>query len=72
MRTYTIVVEAEETGSFSVFVPALPGCFSQGETLEECMTHAQEAISLHIEGLTRDGLEVPEERMPPRLLTVTA
>ena len=32
VRTYTIVVEPEETGGYLVTVPALPGCFSQGRT----------------------------------------
>ena len=34
MRTYTIVVEPDETGDFVVSVPALPGCFTRGKSLE--------------------------------------
>jgi predicted RNase H-like HicB family nuclease len=71
MRTYTIVVEPEETGGFSVSVPALPGCFSQGDTPEECMENAKEAIAVHIAGLEHDGEPIPEERTQPQLLTVT-
>lgn len=36
MRTYTIVVEPEPTGGYWVFVPALPGCFTRGDTVKEC------------------------------------
>jgi antitoxin HicB len=71
MRTYTIVVEPEETGGFSVSVPALPGCFSQGDTPEECMENAKEAIAVHIAGLEHDGEPIPEERKQPQLLQVT-
>jgi antitoxin HicB len=55
VRTYTIVVEPEETGGYLVTVPALPGCFTQGQTLEECRQRAAEAIEVHIAGLQADG-----------------
>ena len=66
MRTYTILVEPEETGGFSVIVPALPGCFTRGETIEECRERAAEAIAVHIAGLDADGEPVPEEREHPQ------
>ena len=71
MRTYTIVLEPEETGGFMVSVPALPGCFTQGQTVEECRDRAIEAIAVHIAGLEADGEVVPEETGQPQLLTVT-
>ena len=71
MRTYTILVEPDETGGFSVLVPALPGCFTQGRTLEECRERAAEAIAVHIAGLEADGEPVPEETAHPQLFTVT-
>jgi antitoxin HicB len=71
MRTYTIVVEPEETGGFMVSVPALPGCFTQGATIEECRERAAQAIEVHIAGLEADGESVPEEHGTPQLLTVT-
>ncbi|MGH3827750.1 MAG: type II toxin-antitoxin system HicB family antitoxin [Pseudonocardiaceae bacterium] len=71
MRTYTIVVEPEDAGGFMVSVPALPGCFTQAATIEECRERAAEAIELHIAGLEADGEPVPEERGIPQLLTVT-
>lgn len=39
----------EDDGRFSVSVPALPGCFSQGDTLEEAKENIQEAIGLYLE-----------------------
>lgn len=71
MRTYTIVVEPEEAGGFMVSVPALPGCFTQGRSLDECRERAAEAIAVHIAGLQADGEPIPEEVETPRLLTVT-
>ena len=71
MRTYTIVVEPDEAGGYAVFVPALPGCFTRGDTLEECRENAAEAIAVHIAGLEADGEEVPEEHGQTQLLTVT-
>ena len=71
MRTYTIVVEPEEGGSYLVSVPALPGCFTRGATVEECRERAIEAIEVHIAGLRADGEPVPEEVGTPQLLAVT-
>jgi antitoxin HicB len=71
MRTYTIVVEPEDTGGFSVSLPALPGCFTRGDTIDECRENAAEAIAVHIAGLEADGEVVPEEHGHPQLLTVT-
>jgi antitoxin HicB len=71
MRTYTIVVEPEESGGYFVTVPALPGCFTQGRSLEECRDRAAEAIEAHIAGLEADGETVPEEAGVPQLLAVT-
>jgi predicted RNase H-like HicB family nuclease len=71
VRTYTIVVEPDETGDLIVSVLALPGCFTHGKTMEECRERAVEAIEVHIAGLIADGEPVPEEVGTPRLLSVT-
>jgi antitoxin HicB len=71
MRTYSIVVDPDPDGGFTVTVPALPGCITQGETIEECLAHAQEAIELYIEDLVASGEPIPEERQPPQVLKVT-
>jgi len=56
---YTILIHKAEEGGFWVEVPALPGCFSQGETVEETIKHVKEAIKLHISCLKEDKEEVP-------------
>lgn len=71
MRTYTIVVEPDQDGGYFVTVPALPGCFTRGSTIEQCRERAVEAIEVHIWGLQDDGEPVPEEVGPPQLLAVT-
>ncbi len=61
-RRYTVVFEPEEDGGFSVSVPDLPGCASQGETYDEALANVREAIAAHLEGLRMDGLRAPEPR----------
>ncbi len=62
MRTYTIILDPDnEEGGYTVTVPALPGCITQGETIEQCIERAYEAIEGYIESLLSDGLPVPEE-----------
>ncbi|MVN20688.1 type II toxin-antitoxin system HicB family antitoxin [Mucilaginibacter arboris] len=60
-RTYRVLLTPEAEGGFSVSVPALPGCFTQGETIEEAMEMAKEAISLYIESLELDAEIVPDD-----------
>jgi predicted RNase H-like HicB family nuclease len=45
----TIVLEEQEEGGFTVFVPALPGCISEGDTEEEARRNIREAIALYLE-----------------------
>lgn len=71
MRTYTIVLDPDpDDGGYTVTVPALPGCITQGDTVDQCRDRAQEAITVHLEGLRRDGQPIPDERDHPQLLTV--
>lgn len=71
MRTYSIVVDPDVEGGYTVTVPALPGCITQGETVEQCIANAQEAIGLYLEDLVASGESIPEETEPPQLLKVT-
>ena len=57
--SYHVILEREEQGTYSVYVPALPGCYSQGDTVEEALQNAREAIECHIESLLKDGLPIP-------------
>jgi len=56
---YTILIHRAEEGGFWAEVPALSGCFSQGETVEETMVNTKEAIELHISCLREDNEEIP-------------
>jgi len=58
---YSVVVHEAEEGGYWVEVPALPGCYSQGETIEETLTHVREAIELYLEGLQEGGSPIPRD-----------
>ncbi len=69
--TYTIILHPDpEEGGYTVTVPALPGCVTQGETLEEAITMAKDAIRLHIDSLIADGEPVPEEHEHPQAIMI--
>lgn len=60
---YPIAIEiGDDDQAFSVIVPDLPGCFSAGDTLEEAITNAQEAIELWLETVIDDGGGIPEPK----------
>ena len=61
---FKVVLEPQEVGGYTVYVPTLPGCVSQGETAEEAMTNIGEAISLYLESLRERKVALPriEER----------
>ncbi|WP_304458704.1 type II toxin-antitoxin system HicB family antitoxin [Alicyclobacillus sendaiensis] len=67
MRTcaYPAIFEPYEDGSYVVYFPDLPGCVTQGDDLPDAMRMAQEALSLHLYGMDRDGDPLP----PPSALT---
>jgi antitoxin HicB len=50
---FNIILEPDEDGGFSVTVPALDGCFTQGDTEEEAIENAKEAILCYLEGLEK-------------------
>lgn len=60
---FTIVIEPDE-GGYHAYVPALPGCHTCGDTLDEARVHIAEAVELHIESLIADGEPIPVEREP--------
>jgi antitoxin HicB len=68
---YTIILDPDlEEGGYTVTVPALPGCITQGETFEEAVAMAKDAIQLHVEALLARGKPVPEERAHPQAVVV--
>jgi antitoxin HicB len=48
-----------EVGGYTVEVPSLPGCISEGDTIDEALANIKDAIEGYIEALERDGLPVP-------------
>lgn len=56
---YTAVFEPESTGGYSVTIPALIGCISQGETFEEAIKNIKEAAELYLEDLKES--EIPQQ-----------
>lgn len=63
IRGYTVLlIPDDEEGGYNAEVPALPGCFTQGDTVEEALANAREAITVHVRGLLRDGEPIPDDR----------
>ncbi len=68
---YTIILHPDiDEGGYTVTVPSLPGCVTQGDTLEEAIAMAKDAIKLHLEVLAADGELIPEEREHPQAITI--
>ena len=60
---FDVVIEQDEDGGFIAFVPALPGCFTQGDSLEEVLDNIKEAIEVYVE-------EKGCEKKPPAFVGV--
>jgi predicted RNase H-like HicB family nuclease len=65
MTHYVAIVEEEEGKAVGVWFPDLPGCVSAGDTLDEAMLNAEEALELWAGAMIESGQEIP----PPRSLT---
>ena len=63
-----IVLEPSEEGGFTVYVPSLPGCISEGDTEEEALKNIREAIELYLSPTEDD--ELVDERTEVRELVV--
>lgn len=69
---YSVVIHEAEEGGYWVEVPALPGCYSQGETREETLENVREAIELFLEGLREDGASIPRDEDIVVRITIAA
>jgi predicted RNase H-like HicB family nuclease len=56
---FKVVLEPSDEGGFTVYVPALPGCISEGDTREEALANIQEAIELYLE--EEEPFTLPQE-----------
>ena len=61
---YTILIHQAEEGGFWSEVPALPGCYSQGETIDETLKSTKEAIETHLLALKEDQVTAPRRGEP--------
>ena len=51
---FKVVLEPSDEGGFTVYVPSLPGCISEGETVDKALHNIQEAIELYLEPVEDD------------------
>ena len=56
---FTVVMEKDEDGIYVVTVPALPGCISDGHTVEEAISNIKEAVQGFIDDMNADGKPIP-------------
>ena len=59
---YTVQIHPAAEGGYWAEVPALPGCFTQGDSLEEVTAKVREAMECHLSSLLRDGVPFPIEK----------
>jgi len=58
---YPVIIEGTKTG-YSAFSPDLPGCVATGSSKEEIEKNMKDAIAFHLDGMYKEGLEVPQPR----------
>lgn len=72
VRHYTIILEREDSGGYHAFCPTLKGCHTQGDTIEETMERAREAVGVYLEDLKASGEDLPVEDILIRPIEVAA
>ena len=73
LRKFRVILESNELGGYTVTVPLLPGCISEGDTKEGALANIKEAIELYIESLQADGEPIPvEEAVEEAVVEVAA
>lgn len=61
LLNYTVIFEPQPEGGYTVYVPALPGCISEGNPLEEAREMIKDAIKCYCESLIKDGLPLLQD-----------
>jgi predicted RNase H-like HicB family nuclease len=69
MRQVILIPDSEE-GGYTVIVPSLPGCISEGDTLDDALANIKEAIEFHLESMTAHGEPIPEDNGLPLQIAV--
>jgi len=62
-----VILEPSEDGGYTVYVPSLPGCISEGDTKEEALANIRKAIELYLEPV-EDDFVLDEETITEELL----
>jgi predicted RNase H-like HicB family nuclease len=70
MHRYTVLLYPEPEGGYSAVVPSLPGCFTQGETVDEALANAREAAEVWLEDARDLGEDIPEEAAVPIIAAI--
>jgi len=68
---FNVIFEPEKKGGYSVYVPELPGCVTQGKTFEVAQKMAKEAILVYLEELSARDEVIPDARERPIVSMVT-
>jgi len=66
-RYFMAIIEGGDKPGYSVYFPDLPGCASAGNTVEDAARNAEEALSLHLRGMSEDGVEIPVATVPEKI-----
>lgn len=61
---YDVIFEEQTNGGYTVTVPVLPGCISEGDTFEEAKENIADAIKLYLEDMEAEGEEIPLDNKP--------
>ncbi len=62
--SFTMLFEPAEEGGYVVTCPALPGLVTEGDSMEEARSMAEDALRLYLETLIEDGLPIPSDKIP--------
>ena len=65
-----IILEESDEGGYTVYVPSLPGCISEGDTEEEAMENIKEAIELYLEPIEDDIISISAHKPMVREIVV--
>ena len=69
---YTVILQHQADGGYHIFCPSLPGCHSEGETVDESLANIKEAIDVYLDSLKAHGEVLPQEDLFIKSLEVTA
>lgn len=60
--TYRIIIEPDERGTYHAFVPALPGCHTWGDSVDEARANIRDAMDAYVRSLAADRRAIPEDK----------